>query len=82
MMFSTPSKSPFVMKRFTPSISQISPSTCRAFVRAAPTSLPASGSVSTIDAPQRCSMRPGRKRFFCSAEPCWSMVRAAKLPSR
>jgi hypothetical protein len=55
-MFSGTSKSPFVMKRLVPSISQTSPDVLR-LVRPAPTSLPASGSVSTIEPPQRFSSR-------------------------
>ncbi len=51
-MFSVRSWSPDVMKRFTPSMCQ-EPSACLiALVRPAPTSEPASGSVSTMVAPQ------------------------------
>ena len=51
-MFSVMSCSPEVMNRFTPSMCHV-PSACStALVRPAPTSEPASGSVSTIVAPQ------------------------------
>ena len=80
-MFSAASKSPLVMKRLTPSISQTSPPTCRALVRAAPTSLPASGSVSTIVPPQRRSIIAGTKRFFWDSVPSRSMTRARMPPS-
>ena len=55
-MFSVRSCSPEVMNRLTPSMCQL-PSSCSvALVRPAPTSEPASGSVSTMVAPQPRSM--------------------------
>ncbi len=50
-MFSDMSCSPEVMKRLTPSMFQVPSSFGKALVRPAPTSEPASGSVSTIVAP-------------------------------
>jgi hypothetical protein len=50
-------------------------------VRPAPTSLPASGSVSTIDAPQLRSIIGRRKRCFCSSVPRSSITRAITVPS-
>jgi hypothetical protein len=81
MMFSVPSKSPLVMKRLTPSISQMSSLTWRALLRPAPTSLPASGSVSTIEAPQWRSIMFRRKRCFCAGVPRFSITRAITVPS-
>ena len=70
-MFSNKSpESPEVMKRFTPSMCQ-DPSSClMALVRPAPTSEPASGSVSTIVAPQPRSAA-NTAHFFCSSVPRW-----------
>ncbi len=67
-MFSDMSCSPEVMKRLTPSMCQ-EPSSCLiALVRPAPTSEPASGSVSTMVAPHRPStMRSAT--FCCSSVP-------------
>ena len=69
-MFSAMSCSALVMKRLTPSMCHV-PSACWvAFVRPAPTSEPASGSVSTIVAPHRCST-------ICSAT-----LRCSSVPRR
>ncbi|CNM55116.1 Uncharacterised protein [Mycobacterium tuberculosis] len=70
-MFSNRSpESPEVMNRLTPSMCQ-DPSACwTALVRAAPTSEPASGSVSTMVDPQpRSAARTAH--FFCSSVPRW-----------
>ena len=65
-MFSVRSCSPHEMKRFTPVMCHV-PSGCwTAFVRPAPTSEPASGSVSTIVAPQSRSIAIAAKRFWSS----------------
>ena len=56
------------MKRLTPSMCQV-PSACwTALVRPAPTSEPASGSVSTMVAPQPRST-VSLAHFFCSSVP-------------
>ena len=70
-MFSNRSpESPEVMKRFTPSMCQ-EPSSClTALVRPAPTSEPASGSVSTMVEPQPRSAAI-TAHFFCSSVPRW-----------
>ena len=70
-MFSNRSpESPEVMKRFTPSMCH-EPSSClTALVRPAPTSEPASGSVSTIVEPQPRSAAM-TAHFFCSSVPRW-----------
>ncbi|SIL45780.1 Uncharacterised protein [Mycobacteroides abscessus subsp. abscessus] len=67
MMFSNmSSESAEVMKRFTPSMCH-EPSSClTALVRPAPTSEPASGSVSTMVAPQPRSAT-NSAHFFCSS---------------
>src|SRR4051794_17124964 len=66
MMFSLRSCSPLVMKRLTPSMCQV-PSACgMARVRPAPTSEPASGSVSTIVEPHCFSMNISAHFFCCS----------------
>ena len=65
------------MKRLTPSMCQV-PSSCRtALVRPAPTSEPASGSVSTIVAPQARSIISSAQ-CFCSSLPL-ACTTAAKL---
>ena len=61
---------PEVMNRFTPSMCQVPSGCCTALVRPAPTSEPASGSVSTIVAPHCCSIMSSAS-FFCSGVP-WS----------
>ena len=67
-MFSVMSCSPLVMKRLTPSMCQL-PSGCSvARVRPAPTSEPASGSVSTMVEPHLRSIACSAKRF-CSGVP-------------
>ena len=68
-MLSAMSCSAEVMKRLTPSMCQV-PSACwMALVRPAPTSEPASGSVSTIVAPQRPStIRCGDLALLLGAE--------------
>ncbi len=68
MMLSVRSWSPDVMNRFTPSRCQEPSSWRMAFVRPAPTSEPASGSVSTIVAPQPRSMQILAHRC-CSSVP-------------
>ncbi len=69
MMFSNrSSESAEVMKRFTPSMCHV-PSACwTALVRPAPTSEPASGSVSTMVEPQPRSAA-SMAHFFCSSVP-------------
>lgn len=67
-MFSDMSCSPEVMKRFTPSMCQEPSSCCTAFVRPAPTSEPASGSVSTIVEPH-CFSTAISAIFFWSSLP-------------
>ena len=78
-MFSVMSCSPEVMKRFTPSMCQ-EPSSCRnALVVPAPTSEPASGSVSTMVAPHsRSTMICAH--CFCSSLPRWSTMEAKPGP--
>ena len=67
------SESPEVMKRLTPSMCH-EPSSClTALVRPAPTSEPASGSVSTIVAPQPRSAA-STAHFFCSSVPRWYTI--------
>ena len=62
-MLSARSCSALVMKRLTPSMCQV-PSSCSiARVRPAPTSEPASGSVSTMVAPHSRSMACSANRF-------------------
>jgi hypothetical protein len=53
----------------------------QARVRPAPTSLPASGSVRTIEPPQARSMMASTKRAFCASVPRRSMVRATNDPN-
>ena len=78
-MLSAMSCSPEVMKRFTPSMCQ-EPSACRkALVRPAPTSEPASGSVSTIVAPHWWSIMSWAQ-CFCSSLPRWSRIAAKPGP--
>src|SRR5215475_6801296 len=68
MMLSAMSCSALVMNRFTPSMCH-EPSGCGiAFVRPAPTSEPASGSVSTMVEPQRFATN-SRAHCFCSSVP-------------
>ena len=67
-MFSVMSCSPLVMNRLTPSMCQV-PSGCSvALVRPAPTSEPASGSVSTMVEPHLRSMACSANHF-CSGVP-------------
>src|SRR4051794_36548018 len=73
MMLSLRSCSADVMNRFTPEMSQEPSSCCTALVRPAPTSEPASGSVSTIVAPQPFSIMISARRFW-SALPRWCSV--------
>ena len=68
MMFSVTSWSAEVMNRFTPSRCHDPSSWRTAFVRPAPTSDPASGSVSTIVAPQPRSIMSSAQRC-CSGVP-------------
>jgi len=70
-MFSVRSCSAEVMNRFTPSMCQLPSSCSTAFVRPAPTSEPASGSVSTIVAPQPRSIMISAQRFCCSVPLRW-----------
>ena len=80
MMFSNmSSESAEVMKRFTPSICH-EPSSClTALVRPAPTSEPASGSVSTMVEPQPRSAA-FTAHFFCSSVPRLYMIWAKPAP--
>ena len=81
-MFSVMSWSPLVMNRLTPSMCQL-PSGCSiALVRPAPTSEPASGSVSTMVAPQPRSTAISAKRF-CSGVPSVhsTVANAGPLPN-
>src|ERR1700742_4249426 len=73
-MFSNRSpESPEVMNRLTPSMCQ-EPSSCStALVRPAPTSEPASGSVSTMVEPQPRSAAM-TAHFFCSSVPRWCRI--------
>ncbi len=81
MMFSVMSWSPEVMNRLTPSMCQ-EPSSClTALVRPAPTSEPASGSVSTIVAPHARSIMICAQRF-CSSVPLRSRIMAKFGPAR
>ena len=78
-MLSGTSHSPPVMNRLTPSRCQV-PSACRiALVRPAPTSEPASGSVSTMVPPQWCSIMV-RAKTFCSGVPSSSITVANEGP--
>ena len=68
-----------MMKRFTPSMCQ-EPSSClMALVRPAPTSEPASGSVSTMVAPQPRSAAI-TAHFFCSSVPMSWKICAKPAP--
>ena len=69
-MFSCRSDSPEVMNRLTPSMFQVPSSFCVALLRPAPTSEPASGSVSTIVVPHSRSTM------------CRAMARSRSLPLR
>src|SRR6266536_5341664 len=78
-MFSVRSCSPLVMKRLTPSMCH-EPSGCGiARVRPAPTSEPASGSVSTMVEPQPFSTK-SLAHFFCSGVPSSHSVCAKDGP--
>ena len=78
-MLSARSCSALVMKRLTPSMCQV-PSCCSiARVRPAPTSEPASGSVSTMVAPHSRSMACSANRF-CSSVPRSHSTRAMVWP--
>ncbi len=78
-MFSDMSCSAEVMKRLTPSMCQV-PSGCwTALARPAPTSEPASGSVSTIVAPHFRS-RASSANFFCSGVPMCHRIWAKPGP--
>ena len=65
------------MNRLTPVMCQVPSGCCTALVRPAPTSEPASGSVSTIVAPQRPSTSSCASRF-CSSVPrvCSTLAKA------
>src|SRR6201995_3344046 len=79
MMLSVRSCSPEVMKRLTPSMCQ-EPSACGiARVRPAPTSEPASGSVSTMVEPH-CFSTKSLAHFFCSSVPSVSTTCAKDGP--
>ena len=81
MMFSVTSWSAEVMNRFTPSRCQVPSACCTALVRPAPTSEPASGSVSTIVAPQPRSIMISAQRCCRGVPVRWTT--AAKLgPAR
>jgi hypothetical protein len=69
-MFSAMSCSALVMNRLTPSMCQVPSGCSTALVRPAPTSDPASGSVSTMVEPQRRSTASSANRF-CSSVPAW-----------
>src|SRR3954463_6411740 len=76
MMLSLMSCSPEVMKRFTPSMCH-EPSACgMALARPAPTSEPASGSVSTMVEPH-CFSTKSLAHCFCSSVP-WLRTTEAK----
>ena len=79
-MFSAMSCSALVMKRLTPSMCQVPSGCSMALVRPAPTSDPASGSVSTIVAPHCRSMACLANRF-CSSVPitCSTWEKAGPL---
>ena len=78
-MLSARSCSALVMKRLTPSMCQV-PSGCSiARVRPAPTSEPASGSVSTMVAPHSRSMACSAN-LFCSGVPRSHSTRAMVCP--
>ncbi len=78
-MFSGQSHSAEVMKRLTPSMCQV-PSACGiARARPAPTSEPASGSVSTMVAPHWRSMASSAKRC-CSGVPLRCRIAAKPAP--
>ena len=78
-MLSVMSCSPDVMNRFTPSMRQVPSPLSKALARPAPTSEPASGSVSTIVAPQRFSIISCAQRFWSSL-PRWSRMAANPGP--
>ncbi len=69
-MFSVRSLSAEVMKRLTPSMFQVPSSFGVALVRPAPTSEPASGSVSTMVV------------FHCRSTMCWAIFWSRSLPLR
>ena len=75
-MFSARSCSPAVMKRLTPSMFQVPSLLGVALVRPAPTSEPASGSVSIMVAPQRFSAAISAIRLSRSV-PCSQTTRVA-----
>ncbi len=78
-MFSVMSCSAEVMNRFTPVMCQVPSACCTALVRPAPTSEPASGSVSTMVAPHWRSIMISAI-FFCSSLPRWSRIAAKPGP--
>ena len=80
MMFSVRSCSAEVMNRFTPSRCQQPSGWATALVRPAPTSEPASGSVSTIVAPQPLSIMIWAQRC-CSGVPLSYTTRAMLGPA-
>ncbi|CAM5641612.1 hypothetical protein SANTM175S_01005 [Streptomyces antimycoticus] len=69
MMLSERSCSPEVMNRFTPSMCQLPSSCWTALVRPAPTSEPASGSVSTMVEPH------------CLSTISWAILSCSSVPS-
>ncbi len=79
MMFSDMSCSPEVMKRLTPSMCHVPSSWRTALARPAPTSEPASGSVSTMVAPQPLSAI-SLATFSCSSVPSSAMTPAKAGP--
>ena len=78
-MFSARSCSALVMNRLTPSMCQLPSGCSMALVRPAPTSEPASGSVSTMVAPHSRSMACSAKRFW-SGVPRSHSTRAIVCP--
>ena len=78
-MFSARSCSALVMKRLTPSRCQVPSGCSTALVRPAPTSEPASGSVSTMVAPHSRSMASSANRF-CSGVPSSHRTRPMVCP--
>ena len=78
-MLSARSCSALVMKRLTPSMCQVPSGCSMARVRPAPTSEPASGSVSTMVAPHSRSMAWAANRFW-SAVPRSHSTRAIVCP--
>src|SRR5262249_23406364 len=90
-MFSVISCSALVMNRLTPSMCQVPSGCLMAFVRPAPTSEPASASVSTIVAVQqrstacsanrRCSSVPSRYSALQNAAPLAYIQTAGLAPS-